>query len=59
MTGLSFLTFTASLVLIYTTLGYYVLGQAAETCSTEEARRAAVDKALSSIECEHFNCGKS
>ena len=30
----------------------------AESCNTEEMRRAAVDNALASIGCDDYDCGK-
>ena len=33
-------------------------GQVTGACSTEEQRRAAVDKALASIGCDNYACSK-
>ena len=55
MTGLSFITIV-SLLYIQTA---NTQEQAAGTCSTDETRRAVVDRALGDLDCDNYECGKS
>ena len=55
MTGLNFIT-VASLLYIQTA---NTQQQATGTCSTtDEMRRAAVNKALGDLDCDNYACGK-
>ena len=55
MNGLSLIT-VAALLYIQTA---NTQEQATRTCSTDEMRRAVVDRALDDLGCDNYECGKS
>ena len=55
MAGLNFFT-AVSPFLILIVLAH-IQGETAGTCSTGEMKRAAVNDALSTINCEDYDCG--
>ena len=53
--------FTASLLsdLSPSALALYSQDHTAESCTSKEIRQAAVDKLLTGMDCDNYECGKS
>ena len=55
MTGL---TYIAVALLLHIQTSYAVQQTAGSECSTEGMRKAAVDEALATLNCDNYTCGK-
>ena len=61
MKGLKLIILTVSLLidLSSSALALYSLDHTAESCTSKEIRQAAVDKLLTGMDCDNYECGKS